>query len=435
MLPQYLAKATPNPAEKRAPWHANIAPSYAGIFLWIAFYKGMAGGTLQYGGLAICLLGALVAGALCYGLYYYVPAMMGMKTGYPLYVVGSSTFGTRGGYLMPGLLMGLLQVGWFAVGTSIASEFILKGLGLDPQPMTLSFIVAALAWGYAMAWVGIKGIQYVSRVALFLNAIPLLMLLIAFFQTAGTIGDYTPDPAVRNDLGAFTAMLGIVIGFFATGGAAGADFGTSSRDTRDVRWGGIVGIVLAVFVTAGLSLAATAGAHGADPNLGWDFADVIGSLQGPLATTMFFLFTLASIPAACFCAFIVGNSFNTMIPTVPRGASTLVAATVAILLAITGVATNLIPFFQIVGASFGPICGAMAADYLLAGRKWSGPREGINWAGYGAWAVGFAVGLFSPVEPGVLYSMLVGFAAYFVLAKAGLEPKVVTIPGGNPSQE
>ncbi|MCZ2155909.1 MAG: cytosine permease, partial [Bryobacterales bacterium] len=129
MLPQYLAKATPNPAEKRAPWYANIAPSYAGIFLWIAFYKGMAGGTLQYGGLAICLLGALVAGALCYGLYYYVPAMMGMKTGYPLYVVGSSTFGTRGGYLMPGLLMGLLQVGWFAVGTSIASEFILKGLG------------------------------------------------------------------------------------------------------------------------------------------------------------------------------------------------------------------------------------------------------------------------------------------------------------------
>ena len=47
-----------------------------------------------------------VAGLLSYALYYYAPAMLGMKTGYPLYVVGSSTFGTTGGYVMPGLLMG-----------------------------------------------------------------------------------------------------------------------------------------------------------------------------------------------------------------------------------------------------------------------------------------------------------------------------------------
>ena len=55
-----------------------------------------------------------VAGLLSYALYYYAPAMLGMKTGFPLYVVGSSTFGTRGGYIMPGLLMGVLQIGWFA---------------------------------------------------------------------------------------------------------------------------------------------------------------------------------------------------------------------------------------------------------------------------------------------------------------------------------
>ena len=36
MLPDYLAKAAPNPMAKRAPWYANTAPSYAGIFLWIA---------------------------------------------------------------------------------------------------------------------------------------------------------------------------------------------------------------------------------------------------------------------------------------------------------------------------------------------------------------------------------------------------------------
>ena len=55
--------------------------------------------------------------------------MLGMKTGFPLYVVGSSTFGTAGGYVMPGLLMGLLQVGWFAVNTVFSTSFILNGFG------------------------------------------------------------------------------------------------------------------------------------------------------------------------------------------------------------------------------------------------------------------------------------------------------------------
>ena len=79
----------------------------------------------------------------------------------------------------------------------------------------------------------------------------------------------------------------------------------------------------------------------------------------------------------------------------------MVAVTVAIALAATGVAENLIGFFTIVGASFGPICGAMTADYLLSGKKWAGPREGVSVAGYGAWALGFLVGIlpFLPVSP------------------------------------
>ena len=81
MLPDYLAKASPNPKGNRAPWYANTAPTYAGIFLWVAFYKEMAGATLAHGGLGICLLALVVAGMLCYALYYRAPAMLGMQTG------------------------------------------------------------------------------------------------------------------------------------------------------------------------------------------------------------------------------------------------------------------------------------------------------------------------------------------------------------------
>jgi cytosine permease len=427
MLPPYLAKAVPNPMRNRAPWYANTAPTYAGIFLWIAFYQQMAGGTLQHAGLAVCLLALLVAGLLSYALYYRVPAMLGMTTGFPLFVVGSSTFGTAG---------------WFAVGTFFSADYILRGMGMESKPGTLTFGIVCVLWGGTMAFAGAKGVQYVSKIALFLNAIPLLMLLVVFFQTSGGIGNYQVAAAQQNSYGAFTTMIAIVIGFFATAGAAGADFGMNARDEGDVRWGGLVGVTLAVLVAGGLPLLAVAGAHGSGLTQSWDFGEVVQAIGGPIASAMLFLFAIASIPASCFCAFIAGNSFNTMIPSVPRVSSTMAAAAVGVLLAITGVAANLIGFFTIVGASFGPIIGAMVADYLLAGKKWSGPREGVNLAGYIAWAVGFIVGILpldvlpitlspemkSYVQPAVVYSFIVGFVVYFALAKAGLQPKAVSMP-------
>jgi cytosine permease len=202
--------------------------------------------------------------------------------------------------------------------------------------------------------------------------------------------------------------------------------------------GGLVGITLAIVFAAGLPLLSVAGASKLYALSGLGYDNVIGAIGGRLATAMFLLFTIASIAPACFCAFIAGNSFSTMIPGVPRISSTMAGVTVAIVLAVTGAAADLVSFFTIVGASFGPICGAMAADYLLSGKRWAGPREGINWAGYGAWALGFLVGIlpFLPVsdalktyvQPAVVYSFVTGFVVYAVLAKAGLEPKTVPVP-------
>jgi cytosine permease len=438
MLPDYIARAVPVPTQKRAPWYVNTAPSYLGVFLWVAFYQSMAEGTISRAGIGVCLLGMAVAGLLSWALYYYAPAMLGMKTGYTLYVVGSSTFGTRGGYLMPGILMGLLQVGWFAVSTFYSTKYILSGLGSNAQAGSPLFILVAILWGYIMGYIGVKGIQYVAKVALYLNLIAFLMVLVVFLQTSGGIGRYTPPDPNPDSWKAFTLVIQMVIGFFATAGAAGADFGMNNRNATDVRWGGFVGIAVAVMYAGGLPLMSVAGARALHPELtSFGYDAVIGAIGGFLATAMFFLFAIASIAPTCFCAFICGNSFATMFPKIPRMTSTLTGVTIAIVLAITGVAANLAGVFTIVGASFGPICGAITADYLLSGRRWAGPREGINWAGYIAWALGFVVGIlpFLPVspewkdaaQPVVVWSYVIGFVVYALLAKAGLQPKVVPV--------
>ncbi|MGH9395839.1 MAG: cytosine permease [Terriglobia bacterium] len=432
-LPGYVKSSVPNPRSNRAPWYKNTFPAYAGIFLWVAFYLGLAGPTISLASPWICILALVVAGLLCFVLFYYASGMLGMQTGRTLYIVGTSTFGAQGGYFMPGILMGLLQIGWFAVATYFATDYIMTGLHNTSKTL---FIIIAVIWAYGLAWVAIKGIRYVARLAQFLNWVPLIMILIVFWANKGGISQYKPahpDPGLG-----FLAVLSIVIGFFATAGAAGADFCMSNRSRRDVILGGLTGIALAIVVAGGLPILAVAGhigKTGGAPN--YDFAAAISGV-GSLAPVMFFLFAAASLVPTCFCAFIVSNSFGTMLPKIPRSASTIVGVSIGALLAVTGVAKNLITFFNIVGASFGPICGAMAADYLLAGRKWSGPRQGINWAGYIAWAVGFVVGILKYIpgvpaswvradQPAVLFSFIVGFVVYWVLSKAGCRPRVVEI--------
>jgi cytosine permease len=434
--------AKPNPADKRAPWYKGTAPVYAGIFLWVVFYMEIANGTLSKAGLGLSLLGLLIAALICHFLFYLVPGLFGVKTGYPLYVVGSSTYGTLGGFLMPGLLMGLLQFGWLAVNTAIATDFILQAFGrppaVDPATEVFSggavFTIVAIIWAAVAVFMAIKGIQYIGKVSTYLPVVPLVMILIVFFSNVGSAGKFAP--AEDKPVIGFLTIIAIVVGFFATAGAAGVDFGMGNRNAKDVHLGGLVGIALAIVIAGGLPLIAIAGAHGANPDLGsFRFDSVIKTHF--LSKIMFILFAVASFPAACFCSFIAGNSIGTMFPKTNKTVMVAIGAVVAIILAATGWAFNLGSVFGLIGASFGPICGSMAADYLLSGRKWAGPRKGINWAGYIAWAVGFVVGIlpndlvapetFSFITPAPVIAFVIGFVLYAALAKAGLEPEVVEL--------
>jgi len=452
MLPSYLSMAKPNPAENRTPWYKSTAPAYAGIFLWVVFYKEIANGTLSQAGLGLSLLGLVIAALICHFLFYLVPGLYGMKTGYPLYVVGSSTYGTQGGFLMPGLLMGLLQFGWLAVNIAIATDFILQAVG-RPSAVSIvdgalvfdgsaAFTVVAIIWAALAVFVAIKGIQYVGKVSTFLPIVPLLMILIVFFTNVGNAGNYTPPEGGRPLIG-FLGIIGIVVGFFATAGAAGVDFGMGNRNKKDIQLGGLVGIALAIIIAGGLPLIAIAGAHGSEtPPEGYFFDAVIKAQGGFLATIMFALFAIASFAPACFCSFIAGNSIGTMFPKINKTVMVVIGAIISIFLAVKGWAFNLGSVFGLIGASFGPICGSMAADYLLSGCKWSGPRKGINWAGYIAWAVGFVVAIlpnpmvggekFGFITPAPVIAFVIGFVLYYILAKAGLEPPVVEMTAAAP---
>jgi cytosine permease len=163
-----------------------------------------------------------------------------------------------------------------------------------------------------------------------------------------------------------------------------------------------------------------------------------------VAKVFWLLLAIAAFPPACFSSLIAANSFKNTLPKVNPFISCGIGTAASIALVLSGKAGDAAGVFTIIGASFGPICGAMTADYLLSGCQWPGPRAGFNPAGWLSWVVGFVVGawngLFGPLFtkwcqmpefqmpcPPVA-AILVGFVLYLVLAKVGLTTRQLEMP-------
>ncbi|MDY6069091.1 MAG: hypothetical protein SPI34_05155 [Opitutales bacterium] len=436
--PSYIANAKPNAQQNRAPWFKNTAPAYAGILLWFVFWTMVSSNNLVNG--LFVPIAAVITGALvCHFFFYLSAGMFGMKTGLPLAVIGSSIFGEKGGIVMPGLLMGILQFGWVAVNCIGASA-------IAPNDYKIPFIVV---WGGLATFIGLKGIKYVAGISTYLPLVPLAILLILLVKAVPSVADFNPAilkaslvnaaPSCDNST-IFMAIVGAFVAFFATAGAAGVDFGTGSRNAKDVQMGGLVGVAGMMIFTAVAALVIIAGALG-NPEVaakviadkggtaGITATDVMGAFFGKnVGEYMFLALALAAFPSACFSSLIAANSFKTMLPNINSTISVAIGGLAAILLAVflREQPGAIVDVLNIIGVSFGPICGAIFIEYFLCKGKWGGPRKGFNLAGWLAWAIGFAVGILPnlgvcelPMPPVITFA--IGAVVYLVAMLAGLK--------------
>lgn len=500
-LPSYLASAKPIPAANRAPWYKTIMPAYLGVMLWFVFWQDVPTGAMNPCppdgmlslGLVPAFLGLIIAAVICHFLFYMAPGMLGMSTGLPLYVVGTSTYGATGGLFMPGLLMGLLQFGWLAVNAFFVGAILCEGFGLDASAPGLAHGAISTVFIILAAFVGLKGISYVGRVGTYLPLIPVIVLLLLLGYTLNGISEWDDksdqlypkveagedaSPEIKDlrkkqdklenehpAIEGFWSIIGImcvyVVGFFATAGAAGADIAMGSRSKEDVHIGGVTGILLPTVLAGEAALFIVALAYGGNmvpPEAVGEYNPVKlmpHILQNDTLCKIIMIgLAVSSFPGACFASFIGANSFKTTMPKVSPYLSVGLGALAAAILAVTGVVGDVIWVFVLIGASFGPVCGAMLADYLMSGRKWSGPRAGFNLAGWISWIVGFSIGAFNlvvhllmksewtwvnntfpnlelykdyvPVSP--ITAFVVGFALYVLLSVIGLRTRVLEMP-------
>lgn len=448
-------------AVERKGWQSTMAPQFIALFLWVAYYDQLAVHTLATGGLGPAVAGLAVAGLLCFALLYYVPTMWGFRTGEPLTVITTSTFGRKGANALTGIVFALAQVVWFAVGAYLATELILEGLAacrlLDPRvlhPLALGrrtipsplFLIVSAFW---CCWAGLVGAYLVRVIAALMRVFPVFpaaMLGLAMVLTINGAVDYLvaapalAQPLLRGPgLAAFLTMIQLVFGFFATAGLAAADWGAVSREARDVRLGGFVGVVFAPWAIGTMALLIVAGARGAALEAvhgapavrtgGFTFHEVLyDNFDGRVTCAIFIVLGLASLAPTTYTSFVIGERLSTAWPRLSRVRWSVCGSAAAWLLIAANVAGRLEEIFSVMGAVFAPMAGAMLGDYLRHQGRWPGPREGVNQAGLVAWVAGLTVGLIptigrawgqpalARIQPAAVLGCVTALVVYLLLA-------------------
>lgn len=487
-------------------WTWGIGHNYIGLFLGVIFLDRLAPGTLGVGGLVPSVLGAALGGLLAFGLLYLPAATWGFRARLPLADLARSTFGERGAIWVPGLLLGLAQVVWFAAALALAADYGARGLlelgmldaasiadiqvgGLTLRAPVILF--ETVCWGLFAAVMGTFAVRIVSAVMFTYPVFPALALGFALFWTLPGIGFARTEPATMPmpgadaALGAFLVMVQIVGGFFVTSGLLAADWGVACRRARDVTLGGFVGITLAATVFAAITLAIVADTIGPVPspepppkaspapsakttneerlaallNTPAEPASpprtpppeaagdrtLASALQygigGSLGGSLLLVFALGLLGPCAYAPYLIVRQVGAAFPRVPRLAIAIAAVVAAWPLVATGLALDLGTIFGLMGAVFGPIAGAIAADFLLGRGAWRGARSGWNLPGLAAWILGMPVGLLPMIgrwsgiaslenaQPATYLAFATGFFVFLGLATLGLgSPRVDTVP-------
>lgn len=480
----------PNPAKpkkpsipiEKKPWQTGIGPYYIGLCLWVVFFDRLGARALAVGGVGWSSLGALAGGLLCYLLLFRVPATWGQATGKGLADLGTSTFGRAGARWVPGLLVGLGALIWFAVSVSSATGMILKAVAqaglLDARalgPISVGgmrlaspvMLASSLVWGVAAALAGRWLVRLIAAIMYVFPVFPAMILGGTMLAMMGGLRSFAPTgidpltqatlPAGREGVWAMLLIVQLIFGFFAMAGATAADWGAATTSAKDARVGGWVGACFAPTIIATVSILAVAGHRGrvdpatiGDPQAMNGVADLARSTSmirtvdreaestyvavltdgvgGRLGAGMLLILGVAALAPAVYASFVFGHRLHATFPRFSRTRWTLIGLAVAWLVAVSGMVDGRDGVFSLMGALFAPVVACLAADYWRSGGVWPGARRGVNPAGIVGWVVGVVVGLlpFGPgrlatFQPAAFWAFLAAFGAYALVAKLGGE--------------
>jgi len=347
-------------------------------------------------------LAAVAAGVLA--VYIALMGSISARTGLTTVLVARVVFGRLGGK-WASIVLGGTQIGWYGITLATLADLMGRALDLD---VTWPIAVVGGVLMAVTAYIGMRGIEFLSWISVPLMLVLCLWVLaLSFEETGGAAGLFAVGGTGGLSAGAAVTLM---IGTFVSGGTQIGNW------TRFARSGRIALVVTAASVLVGQFAMLFFGGVGAAAFGQGDFAEllVMLGLIGPgLVLLVANLWTTND--NAAYAYGVAGSELFGK----PDKRPFVVAGTVlGIAIAVSGLGSQLVPFLSLLGVVIPPLGGAIIGMFFLV---WRGRDPQIAYgteplirisglaaylAGIVAAAVGTAFDVGSPAVQGILVAII-----------------------------
>lgn len=401
----------PVPNEARKPiW--SLAPLLMGFALTSTtlFAGGAIGTAFRFNQILwLVLIGNGLLGAYCAVLGY-----IAFKSGLSTVLMARFSFGNIGSRWVD-FILGFTQIGWYAVTNAFIADALGQLVGLPESWKWLAVVFFTYVFCIT-AYIGYTAMDWLSRLA-----VPAMLILIAISLTLGfrDAGDlFVLEPTQQMSFG---AGLTVIIGTFISGGTQATNWSRFASSSKNA----VVSTLAAFFCINGLLVFA-----GAFCTLVYGSQDLIqamakqGILLGGLVLLILNVWTTQDNTIYSFA--IAGTNF---FRTTKRHAFVVGGATLALVFALGGIYSLLIPYLILLGSVIPPIGGIIMADFWVHYKgefpPIQTPLPRFNWAGLTAYLCGAGVSYLSgqtAVGIAPLNGIVVAALLYSVLIKIIPQP-------------
>lgn len=377
---------TPVPINSRKPiW--SLAPLLIGFTLYSGtlFGGGLVGPNFRF---FPDLVGLIILGNLILGLYAGGLGYIAAKTGLSTVLMSRCSFGEFGSRWVD-FILGFTQVGWYAWGSALIADLLIKLAGVPPSLNWLLIIVATYLF-CTTAYMGYQAMDWVSRLA-----VPAMFILMIWSLSIawGDVGGYTQLQALQpaGQMGVGEALT-VIISTFISGGTQVTNWSRFAGSPNTGFWATFSAFFLAngFLIFSGAFCALVYGNE--------DIVQVMAQ-QGLLFWGLvLFLLNMWTTQDNTIYAFSVAGAH--MFRTSKRTLFVLGGATFALVLSLGGIYEALVPYLVLLGTFIPPIGGIVVADFWLYRRNGFDALDrrqpNFNWAGIIAYISASAIAYFTP---------------------------------------
>ena len=377
-------------------------------------------------GICVCvpafLLGAILAEAMPIW-----PAIISGSLGYLVVVIGmvatgmmggdlglasctccEAGFGSRGARFIVSTIFAVNMIGWFGIQNGVCGEAFSNAVSAMTG-IEIPVIVSNTVWGIIMLLTAVYGVHALEKLDKI--SIPLLMIIMCYgtFLALKIYGTGNLNDADSVQTMSFMSGVALSFNFTAVGTITAADYTRFQRSRKDTVKSVFYGVFPMGVITLvmGILLTKMSGQY----DISMVLIEVGLPLLGIVALVISTWTTNSTNAYSAGLNIVMALKLNDN----RRREATLISGIIGIILCDIGILGHIEGVLSLLSYVVCPIGGVILADYWVVGKGKAEnfrPKEGVNWAGVIAWALG-AVIAYTTVKIEFV-GIIAGFVIYLI---------------------